>query len=199
MMNINLKSRKMKNRLLTAAAPVLIFSMVSFSTIKKNVDVKASTVEWTGKKITGAHTGTIQLKNGSVSLTEDGELSGGEFVMDMNSIVVTDLTGEYKTKLENHLNSDDFFGVENFGTSKLVITEVTPKEGNVYGVTGDLTIKGKTEPVTFDMKVTDNSASAKVVINRTKYGIRYGSGSFFDNLGDKTIDDNFTLDVNLKF
>ncbi|MFD0976938.1 YceI family protein [Salinimicrobium gaetbulicola] len=189
----------MKNRLFTAAAPVLIFSMVSFTTIKKNVDVKASTVEWTGKKVTGAHTGTIQLKDGFVNLTEEGELIGGEFEMDMNSIVVTDLTGEYKTKLEGHLNSDDFFGVENYATSKLVITDVTSQKGNMYTVTGDLTIKGKTEPVTFDMEVKDNSATAKVVIDRTKYGIRYGSGSFFDNLGDKTINDNFTLDVNLQF
>lgn len=195
----NLKSEAMKNRLFTAAAPVLIFSMVSFTTIKKNVDVKTSTVEWTGKKVTGAHTGTIQLKDGFVNLTEEGELIGGEFVMDMNSIVVTDLTGEYKTKLEDHLNSDDFFGVQNYATSKLVITEVAPKNGNVYLVTGDLTIKGKTEPVTFDMEVQDNSATAKVVIDRTKYGIRYGSGSFFDNLGDKTINDNFILDVNLQF
>lgn len=189
----------MKNRFFTAAAPVLIFSMVSFTTIKKNVDVKASTVEWTGKKVTGAHNGTIQLKEGFLNLTEEGELTGGEFVMDMNSIVVTDLEGEYKTKLEGHLNSEDFFAVEKYSTSKLVITEATPKSGNVYSVTGDLTIKGKTEPVTFDMVVKDNSAAAKVVIDRTKYGIRYGSGSFFDNLGDKTIDDNFTLDVNLKF
>ena len=189
----------MKNKVFTAAAPILIFALVSFSTLKKEVDVKSSTVEWTGKKITGAHTGTIQLKNGFLNLSEEGELTGGEFVMDMTSIVVTDLTGEYKTKLENHLNSDDFFGVENYATSKLVIKNVTPKNGNVYSVTGDLTVKGKTEPITFDMTVADNSASAKVVIDRTKYGIRYGSGSFFDNLGDKTIDDNFTLDVNLQF
>lgn len=198
-MNINLKSKKMKNRLITAAAPVLIFSMVSFTTIKKNVDVKASTVEWTGKKITGSHTGNIELKDGFLNLTEEGQLTGGAFVMDMTSIVVTDLSGEYKTKLENHLDSEDFFGVENFPTSKLVITEVAPKEGDLYTVTGDLTVKGKTESVSFDMEVKNNSAKAQVVIDRTKFGIRYGSGSFFDNLGDNTIHNNFTLDVNLKF
>ena len=189
----------MKKQILSAAAPVLVFTTLSFTTIKKTVDVEASNVEWTGKKVTGAHTGTIDLKEGFLNLTEEGKLVGGEFVMDMSTIIVTDLSGEYKTKLEDHLNSGDFFGVENYATSKLVITEASPKSGNIFTVTGDLTIKGKTAPVTFDMKVEENSASAKVIIDRTKYGIRYGSGSFFDNLGDKTISDNFELDVNLKF
>lgn len=189
----------MKSRILGAAAPVLIFTTLSFNTIKKSVNVEASSVEWTGKKIAGAHTGNIKLKQGFLNLTEDGELVGGEFVMDMNSIEVTDLQGEYKTKLENHLYSDDFFGVNNYATSKLVITDVDKKSSDLYAVKGDLTIKGKTEPVSFDMQVEDNSASAKVIIDRTKYGIRYGSGSFFDNLGDNTIHNNFTLDVNLKF
>jgi polyisoprenoid-binding protein YceI len=189
-----------KRTIFTAAAPVLIFTTVAFTTIKKNVDVEASTVEWTGKKITGsAHYGTIDLKQGYLSLTEDGKLVGGEFVIDMNTIVVTDLSGDGKAKLEGHLNSDDFFGVSNYDTSKLVITEATPKSGNTYAVTGDLTIKGKTEPVTFDMIVNSNTATAKVAIDRTKFGIRYGSGSFFDNLGDNTINNNFTLDVTLKF
>lgn len=190
----------MKNRLFSAAAPVLIFTTLSFTTIKKQVDVESSTIEWTGKKITGAtHKGNIQLKEGFLNLTEEGQLAGGEFVMDMNTIVVTDLEGEYKTKLENHLNDDDFFGVNKFATSKLVITKVEPKTGNEYEVTGDLTIKGKTEPVTFNMLVEEGTANAKVIIDRTKYGIRYGSGSFFSNLGDNTINNNFVLDVNLKF
>lgn len=190
----------MKNRLFNAAAPVLILTTLSFTTVKKEVDVQASTVEWTGKKITGAsHTGNIHLKEGFLNITEEGRLTGGEFVMDMNTIVVTDLTGEYKTKLENHLNDDDFFGVDNYATSKLIITNVDLKEGNNYEVTGNLTIKGKTEPITFDMEVNEGTATAKVLIDRTKFGIRYGSGSFFSNLGDNTINNNFTLDVNLKF
>ncbi|MFD2518897.1 YceI family protein [Salinimicrobium flavum] len=190
----------MKNRILTAAAPVLILTTLSFTSIKKEVDIKASTVEWTGKKITGAsHTGNIQLKEAYLNLSEEGELIGGEFVMNMNSIVVTDLTGEYKTKLENHLNDDDFFGVSKYPTSKLVITDVEPKGNNLYEVTGNLTIKGKTEPVTFEMKVEEGSATATVSIDRTKYGIRYGSGSFFSNLGDNTINNKFMLDVNLRF
>lgn len=190
----------MKNKLFSAAAPVLILTTLSFTTVKKDIDVQASTVEWTGKKITGAaHTGNIQLKEGFLNLTEEGRLTGGEFVMDMNTIVVTDLTGDYKTKLENHLNDDDFFGVNIYPTSKLVITNVDHKEGSQYKVTGDLSIKGKTEPVTFDMELNEGTANAQVIIDRTKFGIRYGSGSFFSNLGDNTINNNFVLDVNLKF
>ena len=189
----------MKNKFLNAAAPVLILTTLSFTTVKKNVDVEASTIEWTGKKIAGAHNGIIQLKEGYLNFTEDDKLTGGEFIMDMKSIVVTDLEGEGKTKLEGHLNSEDFFGVDKFPSSKLVITEARPKSENVYSVKADLTIKGKTEPVTFDMEVNGETASATVVIDRTKYGIRYGSGSFFSNLGDNTIHNNFTLDVNLKF
>ncbi|WP_029038716.1 YceI family protein [Salinimicrobium xinjiangense] len=189
-----------KKAIFTAAAPVLVFTTVAFTTIKKNVDVEASTVEWTGKKITGSsHHGTIDLKQAYLNLTEDGKLTGGEFVIDMNTIEVTDLTGDNKEKLEGHLNSDDFFGVSNHDTSRMVITKAVPKTGNTYTVNGDLTIKGKTEPVTFDMVVNENTATAKVAIDRTKFGIRYGSGSFFDNLGDNTINNNFTLDVNLKF
>lgn len=191
----------MKTRtIFTAAAPVLVFTTVAFTTVKKKVDTEASTVEWTGKKITGSsHHGTIQLQEGFINLTEDGDLIGGEFVIDMKTIEVSDLTGENKGKLEGHLNSDDFFGINNFATSKFIITEATPKSGNTYTVTGDLTIKGKTEAVSFDMTVTGDTATAKVAVDRTKFGIRYGSGSFFDNLGDNTINNNFTLDVTLKF
>lgn len=190
----------MKNRLLKTAAPVVILTTLSFTSMKKDVDVKSSTVEWTGKKITGAaHHGTIDLKSGVLEFTEEGQLVGGTFTMDMNTIVVTDLEGEYKTKLENHLNNDDFFGVEKYSTSELVFTEVRSKESDLYEVTGDLTIKGETAPVKFDLQVKESSATAQVVIDRTKYGIRYGSGSFFSNLGDNTIKNDFTLDVHLKF
>jgi polyisoprenoid-binding protein YceI len=130
---------------------------------------------------------------------ENGELTGGEFVIDMSSITVTDLTGEDKGKLEGHLKSDDFFGVKNHPTSKLVITSVAKKSNGTYGVVANLTIKDKTNPVTFDLDWEDNSASTELTIDRSKYDVRYGSGSFFDNLGDQTIYDNFELEVELKF
>ena len=119
--------------------------------------------------------------------------------MDMASLVNNDLSGESKGKLEGHLKSDDFFGVEKYPTSKLVITSVAKKDNGTYGVVANLIIKNETHPVTFDLDWKENTASAKLSIDRSKFDIRYGSGSFFDNLGDKTIYDNFDLDVNLKF
>ncbi len=119
--------------------------------------------------------------------------------MDMKSIEVTDLKGGSKDKLEGHLKSDDFFGVEKFPTAKLVVTSIKEKSNGVYAVVGNLTIKDDTHPVNFDLQWRDNTASTNLTIDRSKFNVRYGSGSFFDNLGDNTIYDNFDLDINLKF
>lgn len=187
-----------KNVLKGLGAAVLVLTTLSFTTMNKDIKIKESNVTWVGKKVTGSHTGNIKLKDGHLKM--DGEkLVGGEFVMDMSSINVTDLSGESKGNLEGHLKSDDFFGVEKFPTSKLVITNVAPKGNGTYAVTGDLTVKNKTNPVNFDMVLNGNTASSKLVIDRSKYDVRYGSGSFFDNLGDKTIYDNFDLDVQLTY
>ncbi len=189
----------MKNRFLKGGiATAIVLTTVAFTNTKKEVDVQASEVTWTGEKVTGSHNGTIQLESGYLMM-EDEKIVGGEFVMDMSTITVTDLSGESKGKLEGHLKSDDFFGVENHPTSKLVITSAASKGNGVYGIVGDLTIKNETHPITFDLKVNEDSASTQLTIDRSKYNVRYGSGSFFDNLGDKTIYDNFELDVNLKF
>lgn len=187
-----------KNVLKGAAASAIILTTLSFTSLKKEIQIKESQVTWVGKKVTGSHNGTIQLKSGHFTV-EDGKLLGGEFVMDMTSITVTDLSGDGKQKLEGHLKSDDFFGIDNHPTSKLVITSVAKKDDSTYGVVGNLTIKNITRPVNFDLKWSENSASTKLTIDRSKFDVKYGSGSFFDNLGDKTIYDNFELDVNLKF
>jgi polyisoprenoid-binding protein YceI len=117
----------------------------------------------------------------------------------MTSIVTTDLTGEYKDKLEGHLKSDDFFGVEKFNTATLVITKVKAIGKNTYNASANLTIKGKTNPVTFDISIVGNKANVTLKVDRTKYDIRYGSASFFDNLQDKAINNEFDLIVNLEF
>lgn len=187
-----------KNVLKGAAASLIVLTTLAFTSLNKEIDIKESKVTWTGEKVTGSHTGTIQLKSGSFTM-EDEKLIGGEFVMDMTSISNTDLSGESKQKLEGHLKSEDFFGVEKHPTAKLVITNIASKGNGSYGVVGNLTIKNITNQVTFDMKMEGNSATAKLTIDRSKFDVRYGSGSFFDNLGDKTIYDNFDLDVNLKF
>ncbi len=174
------------------------------STLK--VDTQQSTLTWNGKKVTGEHTGTVKLSGGTLQV-KDGKLVGGEFTADMTSLTDTDLTDAgYNAKLVGHLKSDDFFGVEKYPTSTFKITKVEPianaKAGEAnYTITGDMTIKGKTNPVTFPAVVTINgnsaTAKAKATIDRAKYDIRYGSKSFFDNLGDKVINDEFTVDINL--
>ena len=115
----------------------------------------------------------------------------------MSSIIVTDLQGGSKAKLEGHLKADDFFGVEKHKTAKLVFTNISGKGKGLYTVTADLTIKGITKPITFDITVKGNTASTTLKVDRTKYDIKYGSGSFFSDLGDKTINDEFELKVNL--
>lgn len=181
-----------------AAASVIILTTLSFTTLKEEIKIKESNITWVGKKVTGSHTGNINLKSGHFNV-EDGKPVGGEFVIDMTSINVTDLSGENKEKLEGHLKSDDFFGVEKFPAAKLVITSISEKDNGNYGVVGNLTIKEDTHPVTFDLNWSGNSATTNLTIDRSKYNVRYGSGSFFDNLGDNTIYDNFDLKVDLKF
>ena len=181
-------------------AGIIALTLVAFSTSveKKKVDVKNSEITWTGEKLTGSHEGNIDLLEGYFEM-QDGKLVGGEFTADMTTINVTDLEGDSKKKLEGHLSSDDFFGVKKYPTAKFTINTAAEKSNGVYGISGDLTIKGKTNPIAFDLNMTDGSATTTLVIDRTKYDIRYGSGSFFDDLGDKTIYDEFTLNVNLKF
>ena len=189
----------MKNRILKVGiATVIVLTTLAFTNTKKEVDVEASTINWTGEKVTGSHNGTIELESGHLMM-EDDKIVGGEFVMDMSTITVTDLSGENKGKLEGHLKSEDFFGIEKHPEAKLVITSAAAKGNGKYGIVGDLTIKNETHPITFDLEMNGDSASTQLTIDRSKYNVRYGSGSFFDNLGDKTIYDNFELDVELKF
>ena len=178
---------------------IIALALVAFSTTveKKNVNVEESKIVWTGEKLTGSHEGTIKLKDGYFEM-ENGKITGGEFTADMTSITVTDLEGDSKKKLEGHLNSDDFFGVKTYPTATFKMTTVVEKAPGKYGVAGEMTIKGKTKPIAFDLKMVDNTAMTTLVIDRTNYDVRYGSGSFFDDLGDKTIYDEFTLDINLK-
>lgn len=164
------------------------------------IDIEKSTVKWTGEKVTGSHTGTVNIKEGNLEIS-NGVLAGGSFVIDMTSITNSDMDGEMKGKLEGHLKSADFFGVEAHPTASLQITNVQPRGPGSYKVVADLTIKGITKPVKFnvDMGEADgmSTASATIVVDRSEYDVRYGSGAFFDDLKDKTIYDEFTLDVNL--
>lgn len=189
----------MKKGILIASA--FLFSALSFAGTtpaveKVKVDTKTSTVNWTGKKVTGSHTGNIKIKSGELQF-DAGKLVGGSFEIDMTSIACTDLSGKPADNLVGHLKSEDFFGVEKFNTSKLVIKYAQMTSGNNYSINGDLTIKGVTQPISFTAAVDAKSATAEIKVDRTKYDIKYGSGSFFDNLGDKAIDNDFVLNVKL--
>jgi len=192
----------MKNSIQNIAV-VLIVALITFSftTIerdKKEIKVENSKVIWKGYKVTGSHQGTIALQSGNLTFEAD-KLVGGEFVIDMTTITNTDLEGDYKEKLEGHLKSDDFFGVTTFPTATLVFKDVKTTGKNSYAVTGDLTIKEITNPVRFDISIYGSKATASVKIDRTKFDVRYGSTSFFDNLKDKAIYDEFDLVTDLEF
>lgn len=186
----------MKTLLLSVFSLLTLSSFATEPVKGGEIDLEASQIEWVGKKVTGQHTGTIQIKSGSLDMT-NGTISGGMFEIDMTSIEVTDLSGDMKGKLEGHLTSDDFFGVEKFPTATVKITKANKMEGNKYGIVADLTIKGITHPVNFTATVEGNEAMADITVDRAKYDVRYGSGSFFDGLGDKMIYDNFDLSVKL--
>lgn len=185
------------NSILILAVTTGAATILNTDTMKKEIKTSESAIAWTGKKVLGSHNGSIGFKSGYLEM-DDEQIKGGEFVVDMTSIKVLDLTGESKDQLEGHLNSDDFFGVANYEEAVLSIKSAS-KSGNTYEVEGELTIKGTTLPIAFDLTFNGDTATTTLTVNRTKYGIRYGSGSFFDNLGDNTIRDNFTLDVTLKF
>lgn len=167
----------------------------------RSVDTKASTIQWTGHKVTGTHTGKVNIKSGEIAI-HDGVIIGGSFSIDMTSITCEDLDAATGAKLIGHLNSDDFFNSANFPTASLRITKAIPQDtkGN-HKVIGDLTIKGITKLIKFFAQVTKENgrdiAVADIKVDRSEYDVRYGSGSFFDNLGDKTIYDEFDLKVRL--
>jgi len=176
---------------------MLLGFSVTLSATEYVVDKAASKVKWEAKKVTGQHNGSILFSNGSIVGTGN-KISGGTFVIDMKTIADEDITDAgMKAKLMGHLASDDFFSIEKFPESKMVIKKVTLVSGDEFKFLADLTIKGVTNPVEFNAKVTANgdklNADGVITVNRTLFGIKYGSGSFFQGLGDKVIYDDFTL------
>jgi len=177
---------------------LVLFSFNQWISQTYKIDVSKSIIKWEGKKITGQHEGTINFKDGYL-IFKDKKVTGGSFTADMKSLSNTDQSGSSKSKLEGHLKSEDFFGVDNFPTSTLVFKSIASKGNNTYLINADLTIKGITNSIQFDLVVNGNKATAALKVNRTKYDIKYGSGSYFDDLGDKTIYDDFELNAVLVF
>lgn len=190
-----IKLIKMKRILALMAFQCLILPFI-IAQDKFSADTEQTRILWLGEKVTGQHGGTIKLHSGWLNWL-DNKIISGEFHIDMTSLTDSEANG----RLEGHLKSDDFFGVEKFPVSKLIISGSTPFAKGTGVVKGTLTIKGITHPVEF--KVVSQKKDdglwffANIVVDRTKYDIKYGSGNFFDNLGDKTIFDEFKLKVNL--
>lgn len=159
-----------------------------------------SELKWNAKKVTGEHYGTINLREGQL-LVNGSKPVGGSFTIDMPSLICSD-----NGRVGAHLKNDDFFSVDKHPVATFKITSLKPianaAAGNPnYTVEGDLTIKGITKPVVFPalISVKNGVATAKgdVAVDRTKYDIRYRSSSFFENLGDKAIYDEFTVSLNI--
>lgn len=187
----------MKTLKLFLSVVLMVGSLSTFAQ-KNNVDLSKSHVKWTGYKIGGSHNGEIKIKSGYLEL-KNNAIVNGEIVMDMTSITDTDLEDAgYNQKLVGHLKSDDFFGVEKYPVSTFVVTKATKFSKGKASVTGNITIKGTTESITFDVEKTGSLYKAQVKVDRSKFNVRYGSNSFFDNLGDKAIDDVFMLDITLQ-
>lgn len=187
----------MKKGFLLLSILSLVFMSFSISD-KTTIDLSESSIEWTGKKITSSHEGTIRFNKGNL-LFDNNQLVGGDFIVDMSSISVTDISGEKAEKLRSHLMNEDFFDVAKHPTAEMKFTEVVKADKGSYTIVADLTIKGISHPVTFDMEVDKTEAEALVIIDRTIYDIKYGSGSFVEGLGDKAILDDFELLVKLQF
>jgi len=186
----------MKTKILVLASMILMSGNAMFAQ-KVEVDIKKSSVEWFGKKIGTQHEGNIQLKSGNLELQDD-KIVAGIFVVDMTTISNTDLENEnYNQKLVGHLKSDEFFGVEKYPLANFEVTQSSTFSNGKATFSGDITIKGKTESISFEVIKAGKEYSAKISIDRSKFDVRYGSDSFFDNLGDKAIDDIFTLDIKL--
>lgn len=171
------------------------------------VDAMASTVEWEGTKlIGGGHQGTIPVTKGMLE-TNDGKLVGGSFTLDVAGLQNTDLGEEDgKGKLEGHLKGADFFDVEQFPTASFEITGVTmadnAEDGHTHDITGNLTLKGTSRSITIPATVTTEGDMVKAmtpdfVIDRTEWGVQYGSNSLGDLAKDKVINDEIGLKINL--
>lgn len=181
------------------SATVAFFIAATAFATTFEADTKATKLKWNGEKVTGEHYGYVQLESGKLMMDGD-ELTGGEFTINMTTINVKDIEDpKYNKKLENHLKSDDFFSVQAHPRATFEVTDVAKKNGNKYEVTGNLTIKGITHPVTFPAEISMSGdkvkATADITVDRSKYNVKFRSKSFFDMdaLGDKLIYDEFKI------
>ena len=192
---LTIKHKQMKRTILTRIFSILaIIFIVALSSTAQN------TIEWTGKKVGGEHSGTLMFNTADLKF-KNNELVSGTFEVDMQSITCTDMQGEYGDKLVGHLKSEDFFNTEEYPVSSFTSIKIKQLEDGSYSITGELTIKEITQIITFPASVSIENgiatSKATVSVDRSKFDVRYGSKSFFDNLGDKVIHDEFQLDITI--
>ena len=167
------------------------------------MDNDNSSIKWTGRELsTKSHYGSLQMKNGSLTVNTDGTVNG-IIKIDMTTIDCEDLQGRSKASLERHLRSDDFFSVESHPIATLTFkSEGGIGAGNKLAFNGDLEIKGISHPISFESEVksVDPKVSALVdmTFDRSKYNVRFRSGTFFQNLGDKLIYDDIEISVDIR-
>ena len=174
--------------------------------VVKNIDMARSTLAWEGTKVTGRHDGTIGLSSGELYIVED-QIVGGNIVIDMTKIVVLDIEDPgTNARLQGHLESDDFFSVATYPEATFEMANIVKRENAAegepnYTISGNLTIKGITHGITFPAHVHMEegvmTARADFDLDRTMWDVRFGSGRFFDNLGDNLIHDNFNMKLDI--
>tara|TARA_B100000575_G_scaffold29940_1_gene20179 strand:- start:191 stop:769 length:579 start_codon:yes stop_codon:yes gene_type:complete len=168
-----------------------------------HIDMGKSSIKWKGTKSTGSyHDGLINVKTSQLDFDKNNQLIGGEIIIDMNSIICTDIQNKKSNRsLVKHLKDDDFFGTDIFPISRLVITNVEKIDEQNFKLIADLTIKENTHPIEFIANIIyDNDtglASGKIEIDRSKYNVKYRSKSWYPDIGDRFINDNFELFFNL--
>lgn len=167
-----------------------------------NVVIDETELSWIGKELsTKIHTGTLNLSNGLIQVDNDKTIAGN-VTINMSTINVTDLQGRAKEMLEGHLRSADFFEVENFPEATLSFKSKSfNKLKNQINFEGELTIKDISNPILFNATLLESSpylkAKAILSFDRSKYNVRFRSGSFFENLGDKLILDDIDVNITL--
>lgn len=175
---------------------ILLLTTISISA-QLSFDLEKSNIMWTGKEITTkSHFGSLKLLKASIDFKDD-IIVGGEFVVDMNSLNVEDLEGQWKERLEGHLRSDDFFSIEKYPKSSLKITNSKKISDNEFQLIGNLTIKEITKPIEFTIVINEEAFHADLTFDRSDFNVKFRSGTFFENLGDKLIFDDIELKVTL--
>ena len=178
---------------------ILVFSLIAALSLNSQVqlDIQKSNIKWTGKELTTKeHFGSLKLSKAQLDFDNDN-ITGGSFVVDMTTLDVQDLTGRGKERLEGHLRSDDFFSVDKHNQAKLTVNSSKKTSNISYELSGDLTIKDITHPIVFTLTENARGYTSNLTFDRSKYNVRFRSGTFFQNLGDKLILDDIELEVTL--